>query len=180
MIDPNTQPTGEEFESYNIRRWGSSSWTRHLRSEGRKDGAAFQNWKWWPNTLKAHQLIHYATKYHGVDTSQSNSVLFHAIYEEGLNVSLVDTLVQIGITRLGIPQTKREELQSYLENNVGAKDVLREIQHGRSKYNISGVPFFIVGKNNDDGKTTSTPYGFSGAQSTSTFLGVFEELTKEE
>ena len=61
IIDPNTKTNGEEFEAYNIRRWGSSGWTHGLKRSGRKVGANFNNWKTWPNTLRAHQLIAYVT-----------------------------------------------------------------------------------------------------------------------
>ena len=60
QIDPGTNPGGEEFEAYNRRRWGGSGWTRRLIEEGRRDGANFADWRWWPSTLKAHQLVRYA------------------------------------------------------------------------------------------------------------------------
>lgn len=173
MIDPATQVGGETFESYCRRRWGGSGWTNHLRSEGRKDGAKFQDWRWWPNTLKAHQLVKFAEERYGVNTSRSNKAIFNALYEEGKNVSLTDVLVQIGSDELGLPS---DELRRYLENNEGADAVKEEIRRGRRMYKISGVPFFVVGAEGN-GKP---PYGFSGAQASETFLEVFEELTEQE
>ena len=41
MIDPGTKAEGEEFEAYNIRRWGSSGWTHSLKRSGRQVGANF-------------------------------------------------------------------------------------------------------------------------------------------
>lgn len=38
--------------AYNRRRWGSDGWTQGLRASGRKSGAMFRDWRWWPNTLK--------------------------------------------------------------------------------------------------------------------------------
>ena len=35
MIDPGTQPDGEEYTSYNRRRWGSDSWTDSMKVMGR-------------------------------------------------------------------------------------------------------------------------------------------------
>ena len=66
QIDPGTNPGGEEFEAYNRRRWGGSGWTRRLIEEGRRDGANFADWRWWPSTLKAHQLVRYAEERGGV------------------------------------------------------------------------------------------------------------------
>ena len=171
QIDPGTKPEGETFEAYNQHRWGGSGWTHHLRQEGRKDGALFQNWKWWPNTLHAHQFVAFASK-HGVSTSKSNQVLFEALYEEGENISLVDTLVSLGRTKLNLDE---EELRKYLEDDNTAKEVRREMESGRRKYGISGVPFFIV-----DGNAVDKPYAFSGAQPSATFLEVFDEVSFDD
>lgn len=171
MIDPGTRGDGEEFEAYNKRRWGGSGWTNHLRSEGRKDGAMFGNWKWWPNTLKAHQLVLYAEKENNIDTSTSNAALFQASYEEGENISSTSTLVQVG-EKLGLEDT--DALTEYLENGKGASEVMKEIQAGRKKYQIKGVPFFIV-----DGDAAKRPYGMSGAQSADTLVELFEEVGGE-
>lgn len=180
MIDPGTKKEGEEFEAYNIRRWGGSGWTQSLKRSGRKVGANFSNWKTWPNTLKAHQLIAYVTNpsrqaENKPSTSDCNAAIFNAMYEEGMNISLVDTLVKIGTECLGITEDEVSDLQSHLENNTGAKDVMKEIQTGRKRYNISGVPFFIVGAVEGE-SSVGKPYGFSGAQDSSTFVDMFEEL----
>uniref|UniRef100_A0A6V2GUZ4 DSBA-like thioredoxin domain-containing protein n=1 Tax=Ditylum brightwellii TaxID=49249 RepID=A0A6V2GUZ4_9STRA len=176
MIDPGTNPTGEEFEAYNQRRWGGSGWTRDLKTQGRKIGATFQNWKWWPHTLKAHQLVLYSQD-KGVDSHTSNAAIFHALYEDGVNVSLVEELVKIGVHDLGLGEECEEELKMYLEQDYGAEEVKREIERGRRRYDISGVPFFIVEREGGGG---GRPYGFSGAQSSSTFCRIFEELYAEE
>lgn len=173
MIDPSITRDGELFETYAQRRWGSSSWTGRLKQEGSKDGAPFANWLYACNTLKAHELIHAASIKFNVDTSLSNAAIFKAVYEEGKNISLVDTLMKIALEDLGIPSEEEEWLRRYLENDEGAQEVRQEIQQGRSKYNISGVPFFVIEKEGDD----SPPYGLSGAQKSSTFTQVFEELS---
>jgi len=178
MIDPGTNINGEEFEAYNQRRWGSSGWTNHLKSEGRKDGANFANWNWWPNTMKAHCLVNFAHERYNVDTSMSNAAIFHALYEEGMNVSLIDTLVKVGTERLGLPE---DELRQYLEAGEGERGVKNEIKTGRNMYDISGVPFFVIERaddDDDDDEGDGRPYGLSGAQSANTFLRIFEELSE--
>ncbi|KAK1739137.1 thioredoxin domain-containing protein, DsbA family [Skeletonema marinoi] len=180
IIDPNTKTDGEEFEAYNIRRWGSSGWTHGLKRSGSKVGANFSNWKTWPNTLRAHQLIAYVTSTkrkveNKPTTSECNAAIFDAMYERGENVSLVNTLVKIGTERLGVSTSEVDDLKLHLENNVGAKDVMKEIQTGRRRYQIQGVPFFVIGA--VDGETSlGQPYGFSGAQDSGTFVDIFEEL----
>lgn len=168
QIDPATKLEGETFDAYCRRRWGGSGWTNHLKQEGRKDGALFQNWKWWPNTLKAHQFVAFAAK-HGISTSRSNGVLFEALYENGENISLTETLVSLGRTKFNLDEM---ELRAFLEDRSSAQEVKKEIEKGRRLYRISGVPFFVV-----DGASVEKPYGFSGAQATSTFVDVFEEVS---
>lgn len=177
IIDPNIKVDGEDFESYNIRRWGSSSWTNHLKQEGRKSGANFANWKWWPNTIKAHCLIKFAKERYGVDTSRSNEVIFQRLYEQGENISLVDCLVDIGVQSLNLPDG--DELRRFLESGEGEADVRAEMKLGQKQYRISGVPFFIIAAEKRNNHATR-PYGLSGAQRTETFLEVFEEVLKEE
>ncbi|KAL7427295.1 hypothetical protein ACHAXM_000788 [Skeletonema potamos] len=180
IIDPNTKTDGEEFEAYNIRRWGSSGWTIGLKRSGKKVGANFSNWKTWPNTLRAHQLIAYVTNpnrnvENKPTTSECNAAIFDAMYERGENISLVETLVNIGTERLGVSSSEADDLQMHLENNVGAKDVMKDIQTGRRRYNIQGVPFFVIGAV-DGEESLGRPYGFSGAQDSSTFVDIFGEL----
>jgi len=175
MIAPNIKSDGEEFEPYMTKRFGSTSWTGRLKQEGSQDGAPFANWKWCCNTLKAHQLIHFASQRHDVETSVSNAAIFNAVYEEGENISLVDTLMKIATQDLGIPSDSEASLRQYLENDEGALEVKQEIRRGQGKYKISGVPFFVIEKDDDDGD--SPPYGLSGAQKQSTFTRVFEELS---
>ena len=56
MIDPSTDADGEDYHEYCRRRWGGDGWTRSLRAKGKQVGANFANWKYWPNTNKAHQV----------------------------------------------------------------------------------------------------------------------------
>ena len=173
VIDAGTDPQRETVEAYCQRRWGGSGWTHHLKSEGRKDGAQFQHWKIWPNTWKAHQLIQYCHE-RGISTSDRiNQVLFRAEYEQGLNLSLVDTLVQLASTELGMANT--EELQEYLMRDQGKNVVQAEIRSMSSQYGIRGVPYFIV-RGQDP---SQRPYGFSGAQSSRTLVELFQELADE-
>jgi predicted DsbA family dithiol-disulfide isomerase len=97
------------------------------------------------------------------------------MYERGENISLVETLVNIGTERLGVSSSEADDLQMHLENNVGAKDVMKDIQTGRRRYNIQGVPFFVIGAV-DGEESLGRPYGFSGAQDSSTFVDIFGEL----
>ena len=171
MIDPGTNPGGETVEAYCRRRWGGSGWTHDLRRSGAKDGARFENWKWWPHTLKAHQLIEYCVDQNVASSDAVNQLLFRAEYERGENISEIDCLVEVG-RQLGVSQPS--ELQRYLQEDQGATKVHQEIQRGRQQYRITGVPFFVIGSNR-----SRRPYGFSGAQDAQTFLEIFEELSSD-
>jgi predicted DsbA family dithiol-disulfide isomerase len=173
QIDPGTALNGEDFEAYCRRRWGGSGWTNHLKREGSRDGASFWNWKWWPNTTRAHQWILYGVEKHGADTDRLNSVLFQALYEDGQNISLVETLVALGRTEFS--DCDADDLRDYLENNKGKVAVQQEIAEGRTKYNIRSVPFFVIGLEG----SPAIPYGLSGAQPASAFQTIFEELAEE-
>ena len=181
MIDPNTKVDGEEFEAYNVRRWGSSGWTNGLKRSGREVGADFGDWRTWPNTLRAHQLIAYLADpgrkaESKPTTSECNAAIFDAMYECGENVSSVETLVRIATERLGLEKSEVSQLTDHLENNDGAKNVMREIQTGRKKYGIKGVPYFVIGAEDGDGGGVGRPYGFSGEQDQSTFCEIFDEM----
>jgi predicted DsbA family dithiol-disulfide isomerase len=172
IISRGTNTNGEDLEAYCKRRWGSSSWMNRLKQEGRKDGANFNDCKWWPNTMKAHCMIQMAQEKFGVDTSKSNAAMFQALYEEGKNISLTDVLAQIGKDDLGLPE---DEVREYLENGEGVSVVEKEIKRGTRSYQISSVPFFVIGT--DD--PSSTPYGISGAQTPEVLLNVLKEFADE-
>mmetsp|Transcript_754 Transcript_754/g.2510 ORF Transcript_754/g.2510 Transcript_754/m.2510 type:complete len:210 (-) Transcript_754:22-651(-) len=169
IIDPGTAPEGEEYLAYNRRRWGSDGWTSSLRNMGERVGAPFSDWRWWPNTLKAHCLVHLAeTK--GLASSAAKAALFEALYEEGANVSDEEVLAQLAEEKLGL---QREEVLEYLRSGRGEMEVLSAVQAGQQVVQ-GGVPFFVVGPAQREGP----PYGFSGAQPTQTFTKLFEECAE--
>jgi len=92
MIDPGTQPGGEEYRAYNERRWGGDGWTRSMKASGRKEGAPYENWKWWPNTTHASRLLMFAERFGLGD--RVLGVLYSMCYEEGENVSLRGTVAR--------------------------------------------------------------------------------------
>jgi len=183
QIDPQTSPLGETVEDYCHRRWGGAGWTNRLKSEGRKDGAQFGDWKWWPNTSKAHQLIQYCESNGISSTDRVNALLFRAEYERGENISLVDVLVRVGQEandESGDDNNNldRDDLSKFLTRNEGKARMQQDIARGRQQYGISSVPFFIISADTDAGNQRR-PRGFSGAQSSDTFLEVFEEIEEQ-
>ena len=130
IIDPGTKTEGEDYLSYNKRRWGSDNWTKHLRAMGQKYGADFKNWKFWPNTLLAHQLI-----LKGKLNNKSEEILkecFLLTYEKGENVSLESVINKLG---------NKFNISDWNNKNV-EKEVLEEDMIAKDNYGIGGVPLF--------------------------------------
>lgn len=129
----------------------------------------FGNWNWWPNTFRAHQWIQYGVEKHGLSTDALNHCLFDALYEKGMNLSLVDSLVELG--KVEFPSCNEGELRLYLQANQGLEQVHREINEGKRRFRIRGVPYFVFG--DDQG---NDHVAFSGAQSATTILEAIHEV----
>mmetsp|Transcript_108609 Transcript_108609/g.242235 ORF Transcript_108609/g.242235 Transcript_108609/m.242235 type:complete len:145 (+) Transcript_108609:401-835(+) len=134
---------------------------------GAAAGAPFADWRWWPSTLRAHCLVHFA-KSKGVSTSDAKAAIFDALYEQGSNVSGPQVLAELAAERLGLD---REEVLQYLESGAGAAEVLREMEEGQQRYGVRSVPHFIV-----SGGSSSQEYSLSGAHPPEQFLDLFQKL----
>lgn len=196
LIDPGTKPSGEAYLAYNERRWGGDGWTGSLRAKGRRCGADFGNWVWWPHTLDAHRLMRFLSTQHGTAAADAlKSALFDACYEEGRNISERACLVQVGaacLRALGANASAgagassgpadaasggvERILGNFLASDAGRSEVLRECREASSS-GVGGVPYFLVssaagGAAGGD----SRPYGLSGAQDAETLLSVFNDV----
>jgi len=182
QINPSMDEKGVFFKDYCQKRWGDPNpkWLDGLKAAGLKDGAPFGNMQWVPNTMKAHQLIHFCASKGISSTDRLNALLFRAEYEEGENIALVDVLVRIGEKAASeVSATiNAEELKNYLATNEGKSEVQKEINVGRRKYGISGVPHFVITAGGDSKPRQARPYSFSGAQSPEAFVEIFEELAE--
>lgn len=143
----------------------------------------FTDWQWWPNTEKAHQLVHYLTSTQTtrtIDSDKVNQVLFEAAYEQGLNISTVDVLVRAAQAAFGgldeddssSSLLDWDDLRDYLEHDRGWSEVEREMEAGRRTFRIRGVPYFVITDGND-GKVVKT---LSGAQPVSAFRSVWDGM----
>lgn len=172
IIDPYTKEEGEDYLAYNLRRWGSDAWTQSLRASGAPDGARFSNWRTWPNTLMAHQLVALAEEEGLAD--EAVDMLFERTYEEGGNVSLLPELEGVA-DRLGLPMRnvhdalvgrRAQELQArVLERDAAAKQQLR----------ISGVPHSIAAA----GPSSAYKYSLRGAQQPERLAGAIRQVAAE-
>jgi len=114
------------------------------------------------NTLKAHQLIHYAKKF-GKQT-ETEELLFKAHFIDGKNIDDVNTLLDLAKSL----ELNVIELKDILENNKLADEVQRDIYEAR-QLGITGVPFFLF----------NNKYAISGAQDVKVFLQALEKAYKD-
>src|SRR5690606_8216904 len=128
MIDRNTAPNGEEYKAYNIRRWGGDGWTISLRRTAEGDGIGFKNWKWWPNTLRAHILIEHARSTLGIEAAgKAKDIIFRMCYEEGRNVSETQVLLAAAAEIFSWTPENREKESEKL------KEMLERSEEARKK-----------------------------------------------
>jgi predicted DsbA family dithiol-disulfide isomerase len=114
------------------------------------------------NTVKAHELIHYA-KSHGRQLDMKERLL-KAYFIDGRHVGRVEELADLA-AEIGLD---RADVVRALESNEYLADVKADVAQA-SEYGIQGVPFFVI-----DGK-----YGVSGAQEADTFTSVLTQVRDE-
>jgi predicted DsbA family dithiol-disulfide isomerase len=181
QLDPNTAIAGEDFVAYNLRRWGGSEWTKDLFRQGHTVGALFGQWKIWPRTLRAHQWIAYGVQHYQADTDHCNATLFQAVYENGLNISDVETLVQLGRSEFG-ETCNADDLRDHLEYNRGLDSVLNEVEHYRKRYKITSVPHFIIAlaSSTDQSSSNRRELELSNVKDAAVFCDAFSKILKDE
>lgn len=114
------------------------------------------------NTLKAHRLIHLASKFNLQD--QAEEILFSSYFTQAKNVGDTATLIKLG-KEIGIPES---ELNTLFEGDLYAQDVEKDIQEAQ-QIGVRGVPFFVFDRK----------YAVSGAQSSEVFLETLEKVMSE-
>ena len=115
------------------------------------------------NTVKAHQLIHYA-KAHGRQLEMKERLL-DAYFVRGEHVGRIEDLADIA-AELGFD---RADVVAALTEDRYLSDV-RADQAQAIEYGIQGVPFFVI-----DGK-----YGVSGAQDATVFAQALTQVAAEK
>jgi len=114
------------------------------------------------NTIRAHELLHFAkSKGRQIDMKER---LLKAYFVDGRHVGRVDELADLA-SDIGLD---RDEAQRALEAGTYTADVKADVAQAQA-YGIQGVPFFVI-----DGK-----YGVSGAQDSSAFTNMLEQVQSE-
>lgn len=162
---------GEEYAAYNRRRWGSDGWTFPLRQMGAEAGASFRSWRWWPVAMPAHCLVSFSES-RGLSAFDAAAAIWEALFEEGANVSEVETLAQLAASKLSLDQ---EEVIEHLRSDSCEGVVLRNIEMWSRHHRVSSVPHFIVSSS-----SCQQQYSFSGAHPSDQFLELFRKVCQEQ
>jgi predicted DsbA family dithiol-disulfide isomerase len=114
------------------------------------------------NTVKAHELIHYA-KAHGRQLDMKERLL-KAYFIDGRHVGRIEDLADLA-AEIGLD---RADVVRALSENEYLAAVKADVALA-TEYGIQGVPFFVI-----DGK-----YGVSGAQDAEAFANVLAQVRDE-
>jgi predicted DsbA family dithiol-disulfide isomerase len=115
------------------------------------------------NTVKAHELIHYA-KSQGRQLDMKERLL-KAYFIDGRHVGRIEDLADLA-DEIGLD---RAEVVRVLTENTYLADVKADVAQAEA-YGINGVPFFVFDEK----------YGVSGAQDAATFANVLEQVAQEK
>eukprot|EP01029_Cantina_marsupialis_P027663 TRINITY_DN773154_c0_g1_i1.p1 TRINITY_DN773154_c0_g1~~TRINITY_DN773154_c0_g1_i1.p1 ORF type:complete len:168 (+),score=66.11 TRINITY_DN773154_c0_g1_i1:224-727(+) len=154
LIRPDSDRAGKLYEG----------WAKEKIEIAKKDGANFENWKYWSNTENAHRLCRFAVEEEELNSNDVHELVFNEYYEQGRNISSVKDCIEMGL-KLGLDETK---LTAYMESEAGRAEVLRGDQMAKTM-GIHGVPFFVFNKSE----------AFSGAQPKETFVDIINEVLDE-
>lgn len=159
---------GQTLNSYLARHKGWSEEqahgaNQHVAGMAKQAGLEFNLEKAIPaNTLKAHRLIHLASKFNLQDKAEE--ALFSAYFTEGKNVGDDATLISLG-KEIGIPEN---EITQLFAGDTYTNEVEKDIYEAQ-QIGVRGVPFFVVDRK----------YAVSGAQPSEVFLQTLEKAWED-
>lgn len=108
-----------------------------LKSNGARYGVTFNHMSTMPNTNKALQVAEYAKT---VNLSSAyNKAMFKAVFEDDLNISLEDVIIQIGLS-VGMNE---HAIKQVLKNDT-YRQVLEDNKLFCHQNAINSVPTFII------------------------------------
>lgn len=139
---------------------------RQVEAAGAQEGLTFRfDRAQAVNTLTAHRLLRLAEREYGAAAQRALAEkLFEAHFSLGADVADADTLADLAVAA-GL---ERARVEAYLASGEGLREVQDEIAHAQ-RLGVRAVPTFVF-----DGK-----YAVQGAQPTSAFLQVLEEVHHE-
>lgn len=178
FLNPGATPEeGEDLKEHIIKKYGPEAAAgfgapdSHLNQAGRKVGINFDSSRKVIPTLRCHSLMEYTKEKFGNDKGNLlMDAMFVRYFERAEMVHKVTTLKEI-YTEIGL--TWSDEIDAALEKDSDySKRVVAGDKMAKSQLRVSGVPFFIIERN--DG---SKPIAFSGAQPAEVIGDALEEAS---
>lgn len=168
QLDPSLPHTPQPLKEQLAEKFGPKldATLRHTASTAKQEGLDLRfDAAQAVNTLTAHRLLRFAEQEAGPKTQRAVAEkLFEAHFTNGENVAdperLADLAAAVGLDR--------EQAHDYLASDEGADEVQEAITQAQ-RLGIRAVPTFVF-----NGESA-----VQGAQPTSTFLQVLEELQQE-
>ena len=164
QLNPAMPEAGMGFSEYLAARFGDPETLQpalaHLTAAGAAEGIRFRfdRITHIPNTLNAHRVMKLAER-EGINASGLAEDILRGFFEDGLDISKRDVLVDIG-DRSGLSSTS---INRTLDDEASRQSVLsQEAQVRRS--GVTGVPDFLINKR----------LFVIGAQSTESLVNVFD------
>ena len=169
QLDPSTPETPQPLKQYLSKKFGAQvdAVTKQTASVAAGEGLDLRFDKAQSvNTLTAHRLLRFALKRGGPETQHALAdKLFEAHFTAGANVADPELLADLAADA-GLP---REEVLLYLQSDEGIAEIQEEISRAQ-RLGIRAVPTFVF-----NGESA-----VQGAQPTSTFLSVLEDMRATE
>jgi predicted DsbA family dithiol-disulfide isomerase len=164
QLNPAMPETGMPFDEYLAARFGDPGTLQpalaQLTAAGAAEGIAFRfdRITHIPNTLNAHRVMKLAES-EGISTSGVAENMLRGFFEEGLDISQRDVLVDIGC-RSGLSAAR---INRTLDDETTRQSVLSQEAQVR-RGGVTGVPDFLINKR----------LFVIGAQSTESLVNVFD------
>lgn len=168
QLNPDTPQQPQSLYEYYDQRFGPGFRDNHARISdvAAEEGLEFHmDRSLAVNTFTAHRLLWLAEQHYGAQTQRDlKAALLRTYFSDGGDVNDTDTLVRLA-EEVGIDGDKA---RTWLTSDEGVEGVTAELNHAH-QLGINSVPTFVF-----EGK-----WAVQGAQPTSTFLQVLEQVAAE-
>jgi len=177
FLSLNTPLEGEDLMEHLEIKYGKQAVARFtspgnpLDVAGEKVGIRFNKTRRFVNTLNGHRLVEWCNSVAPDKADILMETLFRLYFEEGIDVSKQEELVAIA-QQVGLDANVA---QSVLNSDKYKHEVIELDLVSKSRYRVSGVPFFVI-ESNSGGRPTT----FSGAQPPDIITEILAEAAGEK
>jgi len=149
LLNPDMPEHGMRRDHYLLGKFGSEGRVRRLLGALEEFGQSeeidfqFSNIEHTPSTVDAHRLVRFANTANGETdyTDKIVELLFHAFFNQGLDIGDYDVLLDIGINA----GFKKNDVAKALDGEIESDWVMEENAKAH-RLGINGVPCYIIDK----------------------------------